>query len=278
MRSVFVRAVGGEFASLGIGKQVDRQGDSCSVEYFDSPTSEAIVRTVDARSVEPVALAEQTRVYHFDQVVGVWEIGRLLDDHGDSHLVQFPNGKTKHLRSEEIFVRWARPIQDPTPFLANRINESPRFSDSRSAYVGSQMRQRAASMGMSAVLACAVEIEAHQVEVVRRILQDPVQRYLLADEVGLGKTIEAGILIRQCVLDARSDCTVLILVPSALVSQWRDELTSKFSLGRSLDRLVHVVALDDDDQIRAILPNATMLVVDEAHHLTERSRGGDAGI
>ena len=76
MRSVFVRAVGGEFASLGIGKQVDRQGDSCSVEYFDSPTSEAIVRTVDARSVEPVALAEQTRVYHFDQVVGVWEIGR----------------------------------------------------------------------------------------------------------------------------------------------------------------------------------------------------------
>ena len=58
MRSVFVRAVGGEFASLGIGKQVDRQGDSCSVEYFDSPTSEAIVRTVDARSVEPVALAK----------------------------------------------------------------------------------------------------------------------------------------------------------------------------------------------------------------------------
>jgi hypothetical protein len=34
------------------------------------------------------------------------------------------------------------------------------------------------------------------VEVVRRVLQDPAQRYLLADEVGLGKTIEAGILIR----------------------------------------------------------------------------------
>lgn len=278
MRSVFVRAVGGEFASLGIGKQVDRQGDSCSIEYFDSPTSETVVRTVDARSVAPAALAEQTRIYHFDQGAGVWEIGRLLDDHGDSHLVQFPNGKTKHLRSETVFVRWARPIQDPTPFLANRINESPRFSDSRSAFVRSQMRQRAASMGMSAVLACAVEIEAHQVEVVRRILQDPVQRYLLADEVGLGKTIEAGILIRQCVLDAQSDCSVVIIVPSALVSQWREELTSKFFLGRSLDRIIHVVALDDDDRIKAVLPNATMLVVDEAHHLTERSRGGDAGI
>ena len=104
-----------------------------------------------------------------------------------------------------VFVRWASPIKDPTPFLANRINESPRFSDARSAFVSSQMRQRAVSMGMSALLSCAVELEAHQIEVVRRILQDPVQRYLLADEVGLGKTIEAGVLIRQCALDAQ--CT-----------------------------------------------------------------------
>jgi ATP-dependent helicase HepA len=140
------------------------------------------------------------------------------------------------------------------------------------------MRQRAASMGMSALLACVVELEAHQVEVVRRVLQDPVQRYLLADEVGLGKTIEAGVLIRQCILDAEKNCTVLVLVPAPLVGQWRSELSSKFFLGRCLDRSVHVVAFDDGDRIRAILPKSTMLVIDEAHHLVDRTVGGVKGI
>src|SRR5690606_2440632 len=142
----------------------------------------------------------------------------------------------------------------------------------------SQMRQRAASMGMSALLACAIELEAHQIEVVRRILQDPVQRYLLADEVGLGKTVEACILIRQCVLDTEQNCIVLVVVPAALVGQWRSELSSKFFLGRCLDRSIHVVAFDDGDRIRATLPKATMLVIDEAHHLTESTVGHAKGI
>ncbi len=228
---------------------------------------------IEADLVKRVTLAEQTRVYHYDEATGAWEIGRLLDDHGDYQLVQFPNRVTKHLAAEAVFIRWDRPIEDPTPFLANRINESPRFSDGRSAFVRSQMRQRAASLGMSALLSCAVELEAHQIEVVQRILQDPVQRYLLADEVGLGKTIEAGVLIRQCILDTQQRCTILVIVPNALVGQWRNELASKFFLERYFGQKIHVVAVDDAERITALLPKATMLVIDEAHHLTERKTG-----
>jgi len=275
---VFVRAIRGECATFGTGKQTDQKGRICSVEYFDSPTSPVVAREIESDVVETVTLAGQTRVYHFDSAAAAWEIGRLLDDYGDSQLVQFPNRNSKHLKSDAVFVRWARPIEDPTPFLANRINESPRFSDGRSAFIRSQMRQRAASMGMSALLACAVELEAHQIEVVRRILQDPVQRYLLADEVGLGKTIEAGVLIRQCILDTQQKCTILVIVPAALVRQWRGELASKFFLERYLDDSIHVVAVDDAKRISALLPKATMLVIDEAHHLTERLEGGLAGI
>ena len=271
---MFVQSTGGQYASLGIGKQIDQSGSVCAVEYFDGPTSDAVVLEIERELIERVTLAGQTRVYHFDEASGAWEIGRLLEDHGDSQLVQFPNGKTKYLKRESVFVRWARPIEDPTPFLANRINESPRFSDGRSAFVRSQMLQRSASMGMSALLASAVELEAHQIEVVRRILQDPVQRYLLADEVGLGKTIEAGVLIRQCILDTQHKCSVLVIVPPALVGQWRNELAGKFYLGHCLDESLHVIALDDGDSIRLLLPNATMLVIDEAHHLTERKASG----
>lgn len=270
---MFVQSNGGQYASLGIGKLIARKGSICSVEYFDAPTAEPIIHQIESGSLQRVTLAGQTRLYHFDEAVGTWEIGRLLDDHGDSQLVQFPNGKAKHLKVEAVFVRWARAIEDPTPFLANRINESPRFSDGRSAFVRSQTRQRAASMGMSALLASAIEIEAHQVEVVRRILQDPVQRYMLADEVGLGKTIEAGVIIRQCIIDTQQKCKILVIAPAALVDQWRRELANKFFLGRCLDQSLHIVALDDYDRIRALLPGATMLVIDEAHHLTGQKTG-----
>ena len=69
-------------------------------------------------------------------------------------------------------------------------------------------------MGMSALLSSAIELEAHQVEVIRRVLQDPIQRYLLADEVGLGKTVEAGVLIRQCFLDGGANTQVVWLPPA----------------------------------------------------------------
>ncbi|PPQ35824.1 hypothetical protein CKO16_19595 [Rhodoblastus acidophilus] len=137
------------------------------------------------------------------------------------------------------------------------------------------MAQRAVTMGMSALASSAVELEAHQIEVVRRILQDPVQRYLLADEVGLGKTIEAGILIRQCVLDCGDDALILVIVPDELVAQWRGELDSRFFLGHCLDVRIHVVPFTDHGRIRPLLSRATMLVIDEAHHLTGKCAVGD---
>lgn len=275
---MFVQARGSEGAALGIGKLVDRAGGLCTVEYFDAPTSEPVIHQFETNQIQAVPLPEQTRVYHYNEMPGAWEIGRILDDQGNSQLVQFPNRVTKHLKASGVFVRWARQIIDPTPFLANKINESPRFSDGRSALIRSQMNQRAASMGMSVLLTSAIELEAHQIEVVRRVLQDPVQRYLLADEVGLGKTIEAGILIRQRVLDAIEDFAILVLVPEPLIAQWRSELSSKFFLEHYLDKNIRVLALGDNDRIRPLLGKATMLVIDEAHHLTEARSTGSQSI
>jgi ATP-dependent helicase HepA len=248
------------------------------VEYFDAPTAETIMHSIDADLLSPFELPEQTRVYHYNLSLGFWEIGRLIDDHDATLYVKFPNGSDRMLKAADAFVRWARPIADPTSFLGGRINETPRFSDGRSGFVRSLIGQRAATMGMSALASSAIELEAHQIEVVRRVLQDPVQRYLLADEVGLGKTIEAGILIRQCFLDGGDDAQVIVIVPEALVPQWRTELTSKFFLGYLLDKSLFIVALSDTTKIRSLLDQASMLVIDEAHHLTTRRVTTDVGL
>ncbi|MBB4423907.1 hypothetical protein GGD66_002451 [Bradyrhizobium sp. CIR48] len=265
---MFVRVREGEGASLGIGKKLITNGQRCSVEYFDAPVSKPIVIDLDVGVIEAVTLPEQTRIYHFNDVLGAWEIGRLLDDHGDKQFVRFPNGISRYLKVSDVFVRWRRAIEDPTAFLGAKISETPRFAEGRRRFVRTTIAQRAAAMGMSALASSSVELEAHQIEVVRRILQDPVQRYLLADEVGLGKTVEAGILIRQCILDAGDRALVLVIVPEALVPQWRSELQSKFFLEGFIDRTIHVLGFNESDRIHPLLGKAAMLVIDEAHHLT----------
>ena len=74
-----------------------------------------------------------------------------------------------------------------------------------------------------------VEHLPHQIETVRKALRRFRGRVLLADEVGLGKTIEACLLLREYLLRGLAR-RVLILVPNPLVSQWQDELAGKFGL------------------------------------------------
>jgi ERCC4-related helicase len=73
-----------------------------------------------------------------------------------------------------------------------------------------------------------IEPQPHQVGVAMRALAKPQPRLILADEVGLGKTIEAGLILKE--LRARGVLNrVLILSPSSLVTQWQQELRSKFN-------------------------------------------------
>lgn len=69
----------------------------------------------------------------------------------------------------------------------------------------------------------------HQQEGALKILRDLDGRALLADEVGLGKTITAGMVLKECVVRGFVK-KALILTPPSLVNQWRDELKTKFEL------------------------------------------------
>lgn len=127
------------------------------------------------------------------------------------------------------------------------------------------IEQRAACAGMSGLLSASIYLEGYQVETVRRVSQDPVQRYLLADEVGLGKTIQAGVLIRQCVLDAPELHRVIVLVPDHLAGQWYEELRDRLRLDPLLGEQVRV--LRAGERGLASYDPPTMLVIDEAHHV-----------
>ena len=149
----------------------------------------------------------------------------------------------------------------------------------------------------------------HQVHAFERLYGHWPPKLLIADEVGLGKTIQAGMLLRQAWLSGRAK-RILILAPKAVLSQWQIELREKFNLnwpiydGRKLVRYpspalagAHERVVDRDrwheepvviasshlmrrhDRAAALLADATahwdLVVLDEAHHARRRGAGAD---
>ena len=259
---------------LGIGKVESISGGAVTVAYFDIP-GEAQTFRVEApvAAVRVVSLPEQTRIFRRDEDTGRWQVGRIADGEGSMCLVTFPNKVSANVPRSELQVRWRKPINNPTEFLIRHVTETPLFAEARSKFIQAVTAQRAASRGMGALLSSSVQMADYQFNVVRKVLQDPVQRYLLADEVGLGKTIEAGLLVRQYTLD-KPDAKVLLIVPPSLVTQWRQELTQRFGLRDWLDDHISVVSSDDLVGVQEHVQKAGMVVVDEAHHLSRKSAEG----
>jgi len=138
-----------------------------------------------------------------------------------------------------------------------------------------------------------IEILPHQILAAHKIISSPKIRFLLADEVGLGKTFEAGIIIRE--LMSRGEVKrVLIITPAALVDQWYDDM-KKFDLDfttyqSGLEDSIHDVwnkmdliisSIDTvklESRIESMIKatNWDLLVFDEAHHLTRKDYGDKA--
>ena len=146
----------------------------------------------------------------------------------------------------------------------------------------------------------------HQIKAFERLYRHWPPRLLIADEVGLGKTIQAGLLLRQAWLSGRAQ-RILVLAPKAVLGQWQIELREKFNLhwpiydGRHLVRYPSpawrgrhrteadrhrwheepaVVAsshlMRRRDRAKGLLEDAApwdLVILDEAHHARRRAAG-----
>lgn len=83
------------------------------------------------------------------------------------------------------------------------------------------------SAGIRALATGRLELLPHQAFVIGTVIDDPVWRYILADEVGLGKTIEAGAIAHQ-LLNAKPEARILVLCPGPLSRQWLCEMHQSF--------------------------------------------------
>ena len=176
------------------------------------------------------------------------------------------------------------------PLLA--ATRGPPKSDGRWYRLRERFSHLSLAQGFDELLCLAhlrgTETLAHQVETVRKVLKRFRGRVLLADEVGLGKTIEAGMVLKEYLLRGMAE-NVLVLVPASLVGQWREELENKFDIrcASTHDALLRndperfwsqprliaslAVARRREHSARLVDRNFDLVIVDEAHHLRDRT-------
>ena len=220
------------------------------------------------------------------QVTGIRENNGLLlydceDETGRSH--QLPEGRLSNflqlnqpgerlLNAQVDRNKWFN-LRCLTRDISNQLQASPVFG----------------------LAGCRTSLLAHQLYIAHEVSRRYAPRVLLADEVGLGKTIEAGLILHQQLLLERAR-RVLVVVPESLVHQWLVEMLRRFNLMFSI---FDAARLDDDEHDEAEYDDAEnpfhseqlvlcsleflnehpkyaalardgewdLLVVDEAHHL-----------
>ncbi|MCR3741649.1 ATP-dependent helicase HepA [Actinomadura glauciflava] len=257
--------------TLGPGKLVGRDGDDLILEYFDIPVQDPDERhreIVPRASLRRLDLTPEHRVFWL--VDANWRSGRIIETTPQGDIYVRGHEWEGHVSEERLYVRWDRPLADPVGFGSARLLESPLLADMRRPFLQSILTQRSATHGMHGAISSCIELYEHQIEAAWRVLQDPLQRYLLADEVGLGKTIEAGLVIRQLLLDDPR-LKVQLVLPPFLVEQWRREMVEKF---RVLDFPAARIAFARDDEPDT-WERADLVVVDEAHNLARLANSED---
>lgn len=163
--------------------------------------------------------------------------------------------------------------------FTRRIDEPLGSAPSRWAALRREAEQIALAPGFDRLItldANTIKELPHQIEVARRVLRHMGGRAILADEVGLGKTIEAGIILKELLVRGLAR-RVLILTPAALVTQWQGELESKFferfeapteaeDWQRAAKAIVSYDRAIGQRHARAILRHRwDLVIIDEAH-------------
>ncbi|WP_042012483.1 RNA polymerase-associated protein RapA [Aeromonas fluvialis] len=181
------------------------------------------------------------------------------------------------------FIKFNKP-QDR--LFAGQIDRMSRFTLRYEALTNQHQRRRNPTRGLAGG---RVSLIPHQLYIAHEVGHRYAPRVLLADEVGLGKTIEAGMIIHQQLLSGRAH-RVLILLPETLQHQWLVEMLRRFNLHFSLfdeERCIEAFADAENpfeteqlvicslDFLRkkrrrfeqVLEAEWDLLVVDEAHHL-----------
>lgn len=273
-------------AFRGIGKivSINAQDQSATIGFFASPLR-PLANTIDVPASElraVTSLGLNTEVFVQFPGSHSWKMGHYQGERpNEQALISFSREMKGVYDFGDLFIPNAYPAEEfvVEEFLKGQGTSSPFLCNTLANFYQEYFSQRRSCRSISALLSSSVELEKHQLAAVYEVLKDSEKKYLLCDEVGLGKTIEAGFIIRQHVLERGRESKVLVLVPDALTQQWERELSDRFHLGSLLntdednaDPNVHILTYT---QALTYTFEPTMVVIDETHQISSYPFNGN---
>ena len=223
----------------------------------------------------------------FNQGAAVWHprfgAGQVMLDQGDSVVVRFEHGIEACLAAdldlvEGVAERMAAGRLDPALHVVTRI-------------LGECIRSVNDAWGVFS--RSRIALLPHQLWVCKRVLESWPTRWLVADDVGLGKTIEAGLILTPLLSSGRVR-RLLVLAPASLVEQWQVRLREMFDIRLSIyvpdadteasdfwnthDRVIasaHTLRLDKGNRWGRLFDAQPwdLVFIDEAHHMNIDEQG-----
>lgn len=283
---------------LGLGVLIDVDERSISILFPKSDETRVYARNNAPLSRIVFNINDEVQ----DQEGHKWLVESIEDRHGVLRYNVFrtlSDGETERKALNETRIGAHIQLSKPLDRLLASQVDYKEWYDLRIEAL--QMQSQMHSSPLRGLIGARVGLIPHQLYIAHEVGQRFAPRVLLADEVGLGKTIEAGLIIHQQLKTGRSE-RILILVPDSLQYQWMIEMRRRFNLQFSLFDLTRTASIKehdpdlnpflteqciiasvdlmvDHDDLReqALEAGFDLLVVDEAHHLmwNEEEGGND---
>ncbi|GAB2196006.1 RNA polymerase-associated protein RapA [Sessilibacter sp. MAH4] len=206
---------------LGLGVVIELKDRRVTVTY---PACGEI-RTYAERNAPLTRVKYEVGDTIYDLEDQAWQVQSITDHGHIIYSVKNSAGDADQLSEVELnpFVHFSGPLER---LLAGNLDKPKHF----------QLRlntldhlQRIQSSGASGLIGARVDFLDHQMYIANEVANRYAPRVLLADEVGLGKTIEAGLIIHHQLINQRAS-RVLITLPDSLVHQWLVEMLRRFNL------------------------------------------------
>jgi ATP-dependent helicase HepA len=270
-------------AELGLGIVLENDSRHLTISF--PAAGERRTYAIDEAPLTRVLYHPGDRITSIDDITIT--VSETVEEQGCLLYSGYDKSNDHHIIPElelDSFIQFSKP-QDR--LFAGQIDK---LRDYQLRYNTLNIQHQLQQSPAQGLLGPRVELLPHQLYIANSVAQRHAPRVLLADEVGLGKTIEAGLIIHQQLTTSRSQ-RVLITVPEALQHQWLVEMLRRFNLPFSLideercQALIesgHENPFETEQLVLCGLPLLTenptrlqqalacdwdLLVVDEAHHL-----------
>ena len=264
-----------------IGHFVSATRTDATIDFLTDPTlpdASLDRRVIPLKEIEKVEELERGLRVWWKNTNEMWEVGQIETSNlnvsetclVNKFITREGEATFHNLHESKLFVKSVSSGQRVMKWMtAGLFPEQLFFHNRRHKFIDSYTTLNEVAGGLTGIISSSVKLVPHQIAAARKVLLDPIRRYLLADEVGLGKTIEAGMILRQLALD-KTGSNLLLLVPGHLKAQWEHELDTKFHLYGLNEVNVEIFTHDDVLSAKSAFESIDMLVIDEAHRLTAK--------